>query len=94
MSEGADTITEPAYPTFFTTMQSVKKGQSQDFPGNAVVKNPPSSAGQMGLISGPETEIPHAWGQLSPCAANRRTRAPTTKSKCHSTDPMLPKNKC
>ena len=67
--------TEPAYPTFFT-MQSVKKGQSQDFPGNAVVKNPPSSAGHMGLISGPETEIPHAWGQLSPCAASREGLEP------------------
>ena len=57
-------------------MQSVKKGQIQDFPGNAVVKNPPSSAGHMGLISGPETEITHAWGQLSPCATSREGLEP------------------
>ena len=68
--------TEPAYPTFFTTMQSVEKGQIQDFPGNAVVKNPPSSAGHTGLISGPETEIPHAWGQLSPCDSSREGLKP------------------
>ena len=38
-----------------------------DFPGGPVVKNPPSNAGNLGSIPGPETKISH--GQLSPCAA-------------------------
>ena len=38
----------------------------QDFPGGAVAKNPPSSAGDLGLIPGWGIEIPHAAGQLSP----------------------------
>ena len=38
----------------------------RDFPGGPVVKNPPSNAGDMGLIPGQGTKIPHAVGQLSP----------------------------
>ena len=38
----------------------------RDFPGGPVVKNPPSTAGDAGLIPGQGTEIPHAAGQLSP----------------------------
>ena len=37
----------------------------RDFPGGPVVKNPPSNAGDVGLIPGWETKIPHAAGQLS-----------------------------
>ena len=37
-----------------------------DFPGGPVVKNPPSSAGDLGSIPGRGTKIPHAAGQLSP----------------------------
>ena len=37
----------------------------QDLPGGPVVKNPPSSAGDVGQISGPKTKIPHAAGKLS-----------------------------
>ena len=34
----------------------------------SVVKNPPSNAGDMGLILGQASEIPHAVGQLqNPC---------------------------
>ena len=33
-----------------------------------VVKNPPSNARDAGLIPGQGTKIPHAAGQLSPCA--------------------------
>ena len=44
------------------------KRHSWDFPGGPVVKNPPANAGNMGLIPGPRTQIPHATGQLSPCA--------------------------
>ena len=39
-----------------------------DFTGGRVVKNPPYNAGDMGLIPGQGTKIPHAAGQLSPCA--------------------------
>ena len=34
----------------------------RDFPGSPAVKNPPAIAGDMGLIPGPGTKIPHAWG--------------------------------
>ena len=61
----------------------------QDFPSGPVVKNPPSNAGDMGLIPGQGTKIPHAEGQLSPCATtteltrlNERARMPQT------TEPM------
>ena len=36
-----------------------------DFPGDPVVKNPPSNAGDAGSIPGWGTKIPHAVGQLS-----------------------------
>ena len=39
-----------------------------DFPGGPVVKNLPSNAGDAGSILGQGTKIPHAEGQLSPCA--------------------------
>ena len=45
---------------------------SRDFPGGPVVKNPPSNAGDVGLISGQGTKIPHAVGQLSPRAATTK----------------------
>ena len=46
-----------------------------DFPGSSVVKNPPSNAGDVCLIPGRGTKIPHAVGQLSP-------RATTTEPTC------------
>ena len=39
----------------------------EDFPGDSVVKNLSSNAGDMGSIPGQGTEIPHAVKQL--CAA-------------------------
>ena len=42
-----------------------------------MVKNPPSNAGDMGSISGGGTKIPHALGQLSPCATIRKKEAHT-----------------
>ena len=36
-----------------------------DFPGGPVVKNPPSNAGDMGLIPGQGTKISHAVEHLS-----------------------------
>ena len=44
------------------------KSQNRDFPGGPVVKNPPSNAGDAGLIPGQGTKIPHAAGQLRPRA--------------------------
>ena len=46
-----------------------------DFPGGPVVKNLSYNAGDVGLIPGQGTKIPHAAGQLSPCAT-------TTKLTC------------
>ena len=37
-----------------------------DFFGGPVIKNPPSTAGDMASILGQGTKIPHAVGQLSP----------------------------
>ena len=42
-----------------------KERFNRDFPGGPVVKNPPSTAGDAGSISGQGTKIPHATGQLS-----------------------------
>ena len=36
--------------------------------GGPVVKNLPANVGNTDLILGPETKIPHAMDQLSPCA--------------------------
>ena len=41
------------------------KSNMWDFPGGPVVKNPPSSAGDVGSIPGQGTKIPHAIKQLS-----------------------------
>ena len=40
-----------------------------DIPGDPVVKNLPSNAGDTGSISGGETKISQATGQLNPCAS-------------------------
>ena len=42
-----------------------RKRTSWDFPGDPVLKNQPSNAGDLGLIPGQGTEIPHTVGQLS-----------------------------
>ena len=54
-----------------------KKRCFGDFPGGPVVKNPPSNAGDAGLIPGRGTKVPRATGQLSP-------RAATTEPTCHN----------
>ena len=38
----------------------------EDFPGGPVVKNLPSNAGDIGVIPGPGTHIPHAIERLNP----------------------------
>ena len=40
-----------------------------------MVNNPPSNAGDVGLIPGGGTKIPHAAGQLSPCATTREPKS-------------------
>ena len=60
-----------------------KTYQIRDFPGDPVVKNPPSNAGDVGLIPGQGTKVPHDSGQLSwhpqllsSRASNERARVP------------------
>jgi len=43
---------------------AIKTPTAGDFPGGPAVKNPPSSAGDDGLIPGQETRIPPISGQL------------------------------
>ena len=52
-----------------------KEIQLRDFPGGPVVKNLPSNVGDVGLIPGQGTKIPHAAGQLS-------LRTTTTELTC------------
>ena len=61
---------------------------SGDFAGGPAVWNPPSKSGDPGWIPGWGTKIPHATGQLSPCAATtgslshkqREARAPQQRA--------------
>ena len=52
-------------------LNGIKLKDMMGFPGGSVVKNPPSHAGDMGLILGQGSKIPHATGQLSPRASTR-----------------------
>ena len=45
----------------------LSENPSGGFLGGPVVKNPLSSEGDTGLISGQGTKIPHVSGQLIPC---------------------------
>ena len=47
----------------------IKTGDFRDFPGDPVVKNPPSNAGDVGSIPSHEIKILHAVGQQSPSTA-------------------------
>ena len=40
--------------------------ETKDSPGGPVVRSPPSSAGDLALIPGRGTKVPHAVGQLRP----------------------------
>ena len=53
----------------FIQTQLFYKLSFSGLPWASRVKNPPSSSGITGLISGRGTEIPHARGQLTPRAA-------------------------
>ena len=56
------------------------KIQQRDFPGDLVVKNPPSNAGDVGLIPGWGTKIPSATGKLSPRAATTEPTCPGART--------------
>ena len=75
---------------FFTQKESTQslKGKGWDLPGGPVVKNPPSNAGDVGSIPGRGTKIPHAVGQLSPCAAT------TEPAHSRASAPQLEKPAC
>ena len=55
-----------------------------------MVKNPPSNAGDEGLIPGLGSKIPRAAGQLNPCATTREVHAQLEKAACHNEDPAQP----
>ena len=48
-----------------------KKAAEEDFPGGPVVKNLSSNAGDVSLIPGWGTKMPHALGQLILCMAKK-----------------------
>ena len=54
----------PAIP-FLGIHSKEMKSVSRDFPGGPVVKNMRFNAGDVGLIPGQGTKIPHVAGQLS-----------------------------
>ena len=68
-------------------MQSINlsKLKDRDFPGGPAVKNLPYSAGDVGLIPGCETKIPHSTGKLNLCSIAREKPVHHNKdSLCHN----------
>ena len=53
-------------PKISIVVSNGHKTNQRDFPGDPVVKNTPSNAGDTGSAPGRGTKIPHATGQLSP----------------------------
>ena len=51
--------------------------ETKDFAGGPGVRSPPSNAGDVGLIAGRGTKVPHVVGQLRP-------HVTTPGMKCHS----------
>ena len=49
-----------------TSVATLHKGGLWDFPGRAVVRGPPASAGDIGSTPGPGTNIPQAARQRAP----------------------------
>ena len=63
----------------------------RDFPGGPVVKNLPCNAGDAGSIPGQGTKIPHAAGQLSPCATTTELPRLNTRARVlQTTEPTRP----
>ena len=77
-------------------MSGFKTKPLLDFPAGPVVKNPPSTAGDVGSVPGRGTKIPRAAGQLSRCTTTEprrlkwrarvlqleRSLRATTKTRC------------
>ena len=57
----------------------LKSDSLRNFPGDPVVKNLPSNAGDVGLILGWGIKILYVSEQLSPCTATRETPHTSTK---------------
>ena len=62
---GHDLATEQQH-TFEYETSKAKNNANRGFPGGPVVQNLRSNAGDMDLITGEGTKIPHAMGQLRP----------------------------
>ena len=79
----------------------VKTSPSRDFPGGAVVKNPPANAGDTGSIPGlgrshmqslcATTTEPALWSPCSPTREATAMRSPCTATKCSLCSPQLEK---
>ena len=68
--------------------------EAWDFPGDPVLKNPPSNAGDAGAISGGGTKFPHSTGQLeSPRVTTRSPCTVTRESVCGNEDLSTAKEK-
>ena len=52
----------------------------RDYPSGPMIKNPPCNAGDVGSIPGLGTKMPHAMGQLSPCAVTTELTATTRQA--------------
>ena len=63
----ADTLAFASRPYKVSSIFTLHLGMEiLGFPGGPVVKNPRCNVGDVGLIPGRGTKIPHAMGQLSP----------------------------
>ena len=62
-----------------------------DFPGGPVAKSPPANPGDMGLIPGPGTKIPHATMQFIDYAAAAAAKSlQSCLTLCDPIDGSLP----
>ena len=77
---------------FFTTV--LYKDTKPGLPCGPVVKHLPASAEDMGSIPALGTKIPHAVGQLSPCATTTEAFAPRATAMRSPHSPQLEKNLC
>ena len=64
-------LEQVAISFYFHPIMLYRKPRCRDFPGGPVVKNPPSTAGDVGSISDGGTNIPRALWQLSPRTMTR-----------------------
>ena len=73
---------------------NLKNELYQDFPGDPVVKNSPSNAGDMGLIPGHGTNISTYYGATKPVSCDQKPlHHKKRKPMHHSEDPVWSKKK-